>query len=200
MSRWSLTSKSALTGCLALALIVGCGDSNQGSSAGEGIENSALAISISTIPNPFHLESNEGESLILTSPGSGHLEFHVGSIEESGINLVNQVKLRKAAFEALPGGTYLGNTELVTQIGTAFSARGSYDSDHGKVEEIWIYALHPTSDRLLTLTYRYPAATDSQERVQQLLSVLGEVAAISASNLSSRSSVDGPSPDGSASS
>ena len=184
MLRNSSVSKFALAGCLALALIVACGDSFQGNSPGEGIENSTLAISISSIPQPFQLETNEGESLILTAPGSGRLEFQVGPIEETGINLVREVKQRKAAFEALPDGTYLGNTELATQIGTAFSARGSYESAVGKVEETWIYALHPTSDRLLTLTYRYPAATDSQERVQQLLSVLGEVVALSDSSSS----------------
>jgi hypothetical protein len=148
----------------------------------EGIDNIALGISISSIPKPFQLETNEGESLSLTAPNFGRLDFQVGRIEESGINLVTEVKKRKAHFEALPGGTYLGNTELATQIGTAFSARGSYDSDNGRREETWIYTLHPTSDRLLTLTYRYPAAEDSQERVQQLLTILGEVVALAGSS------------------
>jgi hypothetical protein len=176
-SIFALTAMTAMTGCLALAFTFACGSSDSGDSQSGGIENSALAISISKIPEPFQLETNEGESLTFTSSGLGHLEFQVGPIEETGINLVTEVKKRKAHFEALPDGTYLGNTELGTQLGTAFSARGRYESDGDKQEETWIYALHPTSDRLLTLTYRYPAEVDSQERVQQLLSILGEVVA-----------------------
>jgi hypothetical protein len=178
------SSRSALTLILTGALALACGGTSPGSSGDQGVENSALGIALSTVPAPFKLESNEGESLVLVSPNSGHLEFRVGPLKKSGINLVKEVKQRKASFEAMTGGTYLGNTELGTQIGTAFSARGSYDSATGKVEETWIYALHPTSDRLLTLTYSYPAAKDSQERVQQLLSILGEIVALSSSDSS----------------
>ena len=44
-----------------------------------------------------------------------------------------------------------------------------------EIEETVIFALHPDADRIMTITYRYPAGVDSSVRVQQLFDVLGAV-------------------------
>ena len=40
------------------------------------------------------------------------------------------------------------------------------------VEETVIVTLHPSANRLLTISYRYPAGEDSAQRVEQLIDVL----------------------------
>jgi hypothetical protein len=47
--------------------------------------------------------------------------------------------------------------------------------DGALIEETTIFTLHPYTDRITTITYRYPAGDDSCERVQQLLEVLAIV-------------------------
>jgi hypothetical protein len=79
----------------------------------------------------------------------------------------------------MPGGSYLGNRELVTPIGAAFTARARYQADGREVEETKVFAVHPAGDRLLIVSYVYPAGGDSQERVQQLLLLLGEIEGLS---------------------
>jgi hypothetical protein len=97
-----------------------------------------------------------------------------GPEDDFGINLVEEVKARKSAFESAPGGEYFGNRELGTPIGTAFTARGAYQTGDSKVEETWVFAIHPQGNRLLTVTYTYPTG-QSQERVQQLMELLAEI-------------------------
>lgn len=141
------------------------------------VENSELGLAIAALPEPFEVVSASGESIELSAPGpggSGSLVMTAGAEETFGINLVDEVKARKAAFEEAAGGTYFGNRELGTPIGTAFTARGGYEGEAGPVEETWVYAIHPTANRLLTITYTYPVGKSS-ERVNQLLLLLGEI-------------------------
>ncbi|MGB5999523.1 MAG: hypothetical protein WBI00_03495, partial [Thermoanaerobaculia bacterium] len=63
----------------------------------------------------------------------------------------------------------------------AYTARGAIEGSDGVVEEIWIYTIHPSDYRLLTLVYRYPSAEDSADRAAQLMSILGEVESVEAS-------------------
>ncbi len=75
----------------------------------------------------------------------------------------------------MPDGVYLGNRELGTPIGPAYTARGDYAGDEARVQEIWVYTVHPSANRLLTMIYRYPSTDDAPERAAQLMSILGEV-------------------------
>lgn len=145
------------------------------------MENPALGLAIASLPRGFEVVRNEGEVLELvahTEQGSGQLTFHVDTPVLGGVNLVEAVRNQQAAFEGQPDGEFLGRVELMSPLGSAFTARGRYTTDEGPVEETWVFAVHPQGDRLLSLRYRYPAGGDSKERIDQLLAVLGEVEGI----------------------
>jgi hypothetical protein len=115
------------------------------------VENTTLNIAIADVPEPFVLEANQD---------------------------VEEVKARRTAFEEATGGRYHGNRELATPHGPAYTARGTIEGSDGVIEEIWIYTIHPSEYRLLTLVYRYPSAEDSADRAAQLMSILGEVESV----------------------
>jgi hypothetical protein len=150
----------------------------------ERVENAALNLAIAEVPEPFVLATNKGTTLSFTTPsveGDGRLRIEVGPLSSEAINLVEEVKSRKAVFEEAAGGRYFGNRELATPNGPAFTARGTIEGAEGIVEEIWVYAIHPAEYRLMTLVYRYPSAEDSADRAAQLMSILGEVESLEAS-------------------
>ena len=158
-----------------LAWTAACGSRQPTSAQLVRVENPRLGIAVADVPKPFELETNQGSTLRFASPGSGVLWFEVGPEMTVGINLVEEVKKRKAAFEEMPDGQYFGNRELGTPIGPAYTARGAYPGTEGTVEEIWVYTLHPSSNRLLTMIYRYPSSDEAPKRAAQLMSILGEV-------------------------
>lgn len=165
--------------CLALAAaLVHCARSPEPELAEpERVENADLGISIAALPQAFSVVSASGPTIELSADGkagSGRAIIAAGPVEEFGINLVESVKERKAIFEDAPNGQYFGNRELGTPNGTAFTARGAYDAESGPVEETWVYTIHPTANRLLTIAYTYPPG-ESKERVNQLLLLLGEI-------------------------
>ena len=143
----------------------------------ERVVNSDLGIAIAALPEVFSVVKSAGPTLELMAAGqagSGTLIIAAGPEENFGINLIEAVKERKAIFESAPGGEYFGNRELGTPTGTAFTARGAYTGESGQVEETWVYTIHPSANRLLTITYTYPTG-ESEERVNQLLLLLGEI-------------------------
>ncbi|MEE8277958.1 MAG: hypothetical protein V3R89_04480 [Thermoanaerobaculia bacterium] len=148
-------------------------------SIAQRVENPHLGLAIAALPGGFVVEANDADSFRLRrSDGEGVLWVEAGPEQVSGINLVEEVKGRRALFQEAPEGHYFGNRELMTPNGTAFTARGAYSVEDGRVEEIWVYTLHPAANRLVTLTYRYPAGGDSQQRVSELVELLGEVEAL----------------------
>ncbi len=143
----------------------------------ERVENADLGIAIAALPEAFSVVSASGPTIELVAAGesgSGKAVITAGPDETFGINLVDAVRERKALFEGAPGGQYFGNRELGTPNGTAFTARGAYDGESGPVEETWVYTIHPAANRLVTITYTYPTG-ESEERVNQLLLLLGEI-------------------------
>lgn len=143
----------------------------------ERVENADMGIAIAELPDAFSVVNASGPTIELVAAGesgSGKAVIAAGPDETFGINLVDAVRERKALFEGAPGGEYFGNRELGTPNGTAFTARGAYDGESGPVEETWVYTIHPTANRLLTITYTYPQG-ESEERVNQLLLLLGEI-------------------------
>ena len=110
------------------------------------VENAALNIAIANVPEAFVLETNQDTTLRFTAAGvegDGLLRIEVGPLSSSPINLVEEVKARRTAFEETTGGRYFGNRELATPHGPAYTARGAIESSDGVVEEIWIYTIHP---------------------------------------------------------
>jgi len=164
---------------LFLLLLGACARGQGGPAAGgERVENPALGVAIASLPPRFRVIRAGGDRIELegtSGRGAGRVVIAAGPPETGGINLVEAVRTQKGAFEAMPGGSYLGNRELATPIGTAFTARARYQADGREVEETKVFAIHPQGDRLLTVSYVYPAGGDSQERVQQLLLLIGEI-------------------------
>jgi hypothetical protein len=72
----------------------------------------------------------------------------------------------------MPGADYKGGQELVTPLGSAFYSRGRYLAGAELVEDTVLVSKHPSSNRLLVISYRYPAGADSSVRVQQLLEIV----------------------------
>lgn len=155
----------------------GCTDNQSEPARAERVENTELGIVIAALPAPFVVGTNGGAVLELQAPGEGgtaNLFFETTSEMSGGINLVAEAEGMQDWFEQQPEGQYFGNLELGTPLGPAFTSRGSYAVDGVLVEELRVFAIHPTSNRLLRLTYRYPPG-EGKERLQQLAEVLGEI-------------------------
>ena len=138
------------------------------------IENLDLDIQLTAMPDGLVVTDNQGTSLELRPADEyvgGILWFAVGP-EQQGVNLVAAVKEHQERIEGLPEGEYKGAQELQGPLGTAFYSRGRYVEDGAVVEETVILTIHPSNNRLLTISYRYPAGEDSAQRVEQLIDVL----------------------------
>jgi len=146
----------------------------------ERVENTALNIVIAALPADFEVTSDQGQIIELRSIGDGSTgTLLIEATEElsGGINLVAAAEGMKDWFEQQPNGQYFGNLELGTPTGPAFTARGSYIGEAGEVEELRVFSLHPTANRMLRMTYRYPPG-EGKIRMQQLVAVLGEIEAL----------------------
>ncbi len=169
---------------LILSALLSCAEPPGEVEAAARVENPALGIAVAAVGDGFELESNQGETLrLVRSSGlpAGRAWFDVGPPSEAGVNLVDVVNAQRAQYEALPGGTFSGNRELMMADGrSAYYSRGQFDEDGQRVEELRISALHPSENRLLRVYYRYPAGDDSAERVNDLLLLIGEIEALEA--------------------
>ena len=138
------------------------------------VENLDLDLRLTAIPDGLVVADNQGTSLELRPADEfvgGIVWFAVGP-EQQGINLVAAVKMHQERIEGLPEGEYKGAQELQGPLGTAFYSRGRYVEDGAVVEETVILSFHPSGNRQLTISYRYPAGEDSSQRVEQLIDVL----------------------------
>jgi hypothetical protein len=150
------------------------------------LENPSLGFALADIATGCRPGINEGATLELLCdldgvPGT--MTFEVGE-EERGVNLLEKAKARKDWFQAQPAGEFLGNRELVTPIGAAYTARGRYSDNGEAVEEAQVLTLHPDKRHAVLVRYRYPPgnAKVTQERMEnQLLYVVGEMMALEAS-------------------
>lgn len=138
------------------------------------VENIELRLRLAGVPGEFMTVTNDGDKLILSvaDPAiEGEILF-ANKTPEAGQNLPAEVKIHQVVIEEREKGDYLGAQELVSQLGTTYYSRGQYIQDGAKIEETTIFALHPYADRIMTITYLYPAGDDSSERVQQLFEIL----------------------------
>jgi hypothetical protein len=144
------------------------------------VENPELGLAIAALPQPFEETAANDGTWTFDAPGdagAGTLKLTVGAPQTGSINLVELVKERRSWFESAAGGTYFGNRELGGPFGTIYTARGSYETPEGPVEETWAYAIHPGDYRLLSIQYTYPVG-ESGTRVEQLMGFLGEIEAL----------------------
>lgn len=179
----------AALSALALPFAGACGGGDHGGEAAVGeaqrIENPELGIAVVIPPgSPFELVSNQGDEIRLRFPGNrefspGTVTYTAGPVEKYGINLVDAVNARKAELQAMPDGQFFGQVELGSaNLGTIYSTRGRFTDDDGKtVEELRLFAVHPSANRLLSMTYRYePSPGQTQARlVDQAAEALGYV-------------------------
>ena len=139
-----------------------------------GVENLDLGIRLAAVPDGLVVTDNQGTSLQLRPADEnvgGVLWIAVGP-EQAGVNLVEAVKTHQERIEGLPEGDYKGAQELQGPLGTAFYSRGRFVEREVVEEETVILTIHPSGNRLLTISYRYPAGEDSSQRVEQLIDVL----------------------------
>lgn len=146
------------------------------------VEHPASGLAIAALPASLRLVSADGPVLELAPADparGGRFTLTAGDPEPGGINLIEVVRTAGVELAARPEGAFLGQRELITSTGHAYSARGTWVEDGEKREELRIYALHPerSVDRLVTLTYVYPAGDreESGERFNEGLFVLGEL-------------------------
>lgn len=176
---------------LALALLLpltacgpGGGDASPAPTgpAAEPVENAALGIALDPPGGAgFELAVNQGETLRLVHSASSdgepaELTFDVW-LQDGNPNLVAAVNQQQEDVDGRPGGNFLGQVQLGSQLGTAYSTRGRYTGDDGReMEEIRVFAVHPAGDRLLAMTYRYhPTAGASKQRTEEAMGALGLV-------------------------
>jgi hypothetical protein len=169
----------ALALLASLGLLPGCSREAPQSAAREPVrvENLQLGIAIADLPEAFDVVSAAAETIELIADGpagAGRVVIDAGPVQSRGINLIEATKERRTWFESQPGAIYHGNRELGTPIGTAFTARATYSTDSGEIEETWVCAVHPGENRLLTVTYTYPTG-ETESRIEQLLALLGEI-------------------------
>lgn len=167
----------------ALAACPGREAADQGPPEPKRVESPPLGIALVGYErNGFELVSAEGETIELMRPAEGDeaeatLTYEAGPPQTAGVNLVAAVNEQAAEIESRPDGRFLGQVELGSHLGTAYSTRGRYSGDDGaEIEEIRVFAVHPSGDRLLSLTFRYrPTAGDAKARVEQAMAGLGLV-------------------------
>ncbi len=176
--------RPALAAAVAAVLVAACGGGPGEETAPQHVVNQELGIALDIPADAgFTVAENRGDVLRLASAGGadlgpGTVTFAAGPLRTAGVNLVEAVNDRKQEIEAA-GGQFLGQIELGSQLGPAYSTRGRLPADGGQeVEEIRIFAVHPSGDRLLWLTYRYtPRPGETRARVDQALEVMGWIAA-----------------------
>jgi len=176
-TRIPLVLSTLLTG----ALLAGCQASTVNEPADARVENPTLRLAINRLPEPFVVAENSGADLRFTTTHEtgGEVVVEVGE-PEYGLNLNAVAKHKGEELQALPGGEYNGSRELGTPFGPAYYSRGSFDTASGRLEQTWIFALHPSGDSsLLTLIYSYPPG-EEQVRVPELLPLIGEIEAFEA--------------------
>ena len=170
MNGWSLRVVVVLAACCAAC-------SPQQAPPEGGYSNLDLGIRLAAVPDGFAVAVNQGSSFELRPTDEtvgGLLWFGVGP-EVEGVNLVAAVNKHQARIEGLPGGDYKGAQELQGPLGTAFYSRGRYLDGETETEETILVTIHPKGNRMLTITYRYPAGNDSAARVEQLIETLAFV-------------------------
>jgi hypothetical protein len=167
---------AALVAGFPLVLLLACDQPPEPPPAIE-VVNEDLGVRLNSLPQGLAVAENQGASLELrpaTPDRPGGIWFDVGP-ETHAVNLVFAVNDHQMVIESRPGGEYLGAQELIGDFGSAFYSRGRYLQGSDVLEETVVYAIHPTGNRLLSIRSQYPAATDSADRVEELIDVLSRI-------------------------
>jgi hypothetical protein len=147
------------------------------------VDSPTLGLRLSALPAGFSDAREIGSGLQIHADLEGTQGLAILRVlqGQGSINLVEEAKGYGAAAEAA-GGKFFGGNELVTPTGPAYAAR--ILADQGTAEEQRVFLLHPDgSERLLTVTLRYPPAAPetTRARMQQLLELVAAVEPLPAS-------------------
>lgn len=157
------------------------------------LESSELGIAV-VVPagSSFAAADAAGGELRLASPGETTADgtvlgpatvvYAAEPPQEAGVNLVAAVNERSVEIEARPGGEFLGQIGLGSQLGNAMNTRGRFVGEDGReVEEVRIFAVHPHGDRLLHMTMRYaPVDGQARARADQAMEAFGWIEPLAA--------------------
>jgi hypothetical protein len=178
----------SIAGVLVLAAVAAACDRGPteapaGPPLAQRVENESLDLALARVPAGLVVRANGADIRLGPAAGggaaaAGEITIAAGEASDYGIDVVQIANDQQSSFAAAPRGEFFGAQKLVTPLGEATYARGRFDAEDGsRVEEARAYVVHPAANRLVTVTYRYPAGEDSRERVAALLEVLGEIEA-----------------------
>jgi len=155
-----------------LALLgLACGGDEE-EPANEPVVVEELGLRFASLPAGFSVVEN-GSRLVLE--GAGTMTVEAGQPSDFGLDPVADATAQQARFESLEGGEFRGAQRLVTPSGPGAYARGRFTRDGQRMEETVVFVVHPTANRMVSLSYVYPAGEDSSERVQSLLELVAEM-------------------------
>lgn len=186
-TRFTLSLGAALCACLMVS--AGCqkAAAPPASTEPQRLEDRATELVVASIPDGLAaIAQQEGEVFAFAprvAERGGRLSVAVAPPQPRGVNLIEQVKAAQAEAERRAEGIFHGSRELVAPWGPAFSARSSWAEAGARIEELRLLTLHPGGgDRLMTVTYRYPAADPaaSSARFGEAIRLLGELEAMAA--------------------
>jgi len=138
----------------------------------------SVLLRLAAIPEVFELAANDAEQLEFTAPslpGPSTMTITLGDPEPGGLNILEHLEQQLDRFSELPEGVSFGWKQLSAPLGLTFLVRGRYQEGGREIEEFRAILVHPAGNRLLTMSYRYPASEDTVERGLQLMELLGEM-------------------------
>jgi len=141
------------------------------------VENAALGLRLTGLPEGVAVAVNQGERLILDAPSGavlGTATIALQATASASVNLVAEARAFGEAAAAEEGGKFFGGNELVTPFGTAYTVRALVD--RGLVEERVVFLLHPDgSGRLVVVRLRYPPGDGDavRARMTQAMELVG---------------------------
>lgn len=176
---------------VATLLAVGCGRGETGEATSaphaelsRRVENPELQLALADVPAGLEVAANEGAEIHLRPVAQGLDGLLVVAEDEprTNPNMVAAIEEHQATIESRPDGVYGGQRELTYSFGSAFYSRGQFTENGRPMEETILVTLHPAKgDRLLRMTYTYPVAADTAERLgEHLFVLLGELEVLAA--------------------
>lgn len=182
MSHWTVLTGLVAAVAIGLSTVAcqggdGTGSSEPAEQAAQRVESPALGIALAEVPDGVEVVSTD-DNAIRFAPAdgvAGDVVLDVRAPESGGVNLVAAVQAHQRDIQSRADGEYHGSQELRTQLGPAFTSRGSYVSADGAVQELHVYALHPGGDAMLRLLTELRSDEDPAARAQTMLELLAQV-------------------------
>jgi len=147
------------------------------------VDSPEAGIRLTDLPEGFRLVSSDGGEIVLERkpelpPGTAVIA--ATEEQDSGVNLFKAVNDQKEDIESRPEGKFQGQTELGSHLGPAYLTRGRWSDNGAETEEMRLFALHPTGNRMVVITYTYAVSGDTKDRASQAMEILGFIEGLDA--------------------